>query len=176
MNVLTISGKAGSGKTTVSRQLSERLGLIYVSMGKLFRELAKERDMGLAEFSKHAEDNKDIDLEIDNKQKKYAKEGNVLIEGRLSAHFIDNADLKVWLSASLEERVKRIVVRENRNHNEVLNETNSREESEKKRYYKYYQMDIDDLTLYDIVINTQKWNVEQIVETIENLYLKLGGN
>ena len=152
------------------------MGLKYLSMGQIFRELAKEKGMTLSEFSKHAESDKNIDFEIDAKQKEYAKEGNIVIEGRLSGHVIDDADLKIWLSASLEERIKRIIGRENRDYNDVLEETKIREMSEKKRYYKYYQMDIDDLSKYDVVINTEKWNAEEIVEIIKEIYSKSGGN
>ena len=175
MNTITVSGKAGSGKTTVAKSLSESLGLKYLSMGRIFRDLAKDEGISLSEFSKHAETDKDIDFKIDEKQKEYAKKGNIVIEGRLSGHIIDNADLKIWLDASLSERVNRIIGRENRSYDDVFEETKIREMSEKKRYYKYYQIDIDDLRAYDVVINTQKWNANDIVEIIKNMYSKLGG-
>ena len=175
MNTITVSGKAGSGKTTVARELSGDLNLKYLSMGRIFSELAKERGMTLSDFSKYAESNKDIDLEIDGKQKEYAKKGNIVIEGRLSGHIIDSADLKIWLAASLDERVKRIIGREKRNYDDVLEETKTREESEKKRYYKYYQIDIDDLDKYDVIINTQKWSAKEIIDIVKSIYLKSGG-
>ena len=43
---ITIGGLPGSGTTTVSRILSEKLNLEWISAGKIFRELAKERERG----------------------------------------------------------------------------------------------------------------------------------
>ena len=40
--LITIDGPAGSGKTTVSRMLSEQLGYIYVDTGALYRGVALE--------------------------------------------------------------------------------------------------------------------------------------
>lgn len=40
--IITIDGPAGSGKTTVSRQLSKALGCVYVDTGALYRGVAYE--------------------------------------------------------------------------------------------------------------------------------------
>ena len=40
--IITIDGPAGAGKSTVSRLLSERLGIIYVDTGALYRGVALE--------------------------------------------------------------------------------------------------------------------------------------
>jgi cytidylate kinase len=40
--LITIDGPAGSGKTTVSRTLAERLGYVYVDTGSLYRGVAYE--------------------------------------------------------------------------------------------------------------------------------------
>ncbi len=40
--LITIDGPAGSGKTTVSRNLAEKLGYIYVDTGALYRGVAHE--------------------------------------------------------------------------------------------------------------------------------------
>src|SRR5262249_25422527 len=37
--VITIDGPAGAGKSTVARRVAERLGLLYVDTGALYREL-----------------------------------------------------------------------------------------------------------------------------------------
>ena len=62
---IAISGPAGSGKTTYAKRLAKELGLRYVSAGRLFRKMAKERDLSLVEFGKIAEKDFDIDREID---------------------------------------------------------------------------------------------------------------
>ena len=51
--IITIGGLAGSGTTTVSKILSEKMRVPYLSAGEIFRQMAVERDMGILEFSKY---------------------------------------------------------------------------------------------------------------------------
>ncbi len=166
--IITISGLIGSGKTTLAKALAERLNLKHISAGKVFREMAKERGLSLQEFSKLAERDKSFDRLVDERQKELAKQGNVVIDGRLSGWLID-ADLKIWLKASLEERAKRVAKRENKDYETALRETKEREKSELKRYKEIYGIDLNDLSPYDFIINTELWDAEVIVDVLENL-------
>lgn len=67
---ITISGPPGSGKSTLSKMLSAKLGLELVSMGDIFRKLATERCMSLDEFGTLAKCNDEIDRKLDDAQKK----------------------------------------------------------------------------------------------------------
>ncbi len=49
---ITSSGPPGSGKSTLSKMLSAKLGMELVSMGDIFRKLANDRCMSLDEFGK----------------------------------------------------------------------------------------------------------------------------
>ena len=164
---ITISGPPGSGKSTLSKILSVRLGLELVSMGDVFRKCAQERCMSLDEFGEIAKCNEKIDHEIDEMQKKIANEtDNILIEGRLSGFLVD-ADLKIWLKAPLEVRAERIAKREYKSLLKAMEETSEREECERGRYLKYYDLDIKDLSVYDMVIDSSKWSAQEISEIVE---------
>jgi len=164
---ITISGPPGSGKSTLSKILSVKLGLELVSMGDVFRKCAHDRCMSLDEFGQIAKCNEKIDREIDEMQKKIANEkDNILIEGRLSGFLVD-ADLKIWLKAPLEVRAERIAKRENKSLPKAMEETSEREECERERYLKYYDLDIKDLSIYDIVIDSSKWSAQEINEIVE---------
>ncbi|MFQ6061799.1 MAG: (d)CMP kinase [Methanosarcinales archaeon] len=166
--IITISGKPGSGKSTLAKALSDYFLMDLVSSGEVFRQLAKEQNKTLLEFGKLCESNPEIDRMIDERQKKIAQErDNIIIEGRLSGHLI-NADLKIWLKASLEERAKRIAQRENLETEEARDATKKREISEAKRYKDFYGIDINDLEIYDIVINTNKWDKEGVFNILKN--------
>jgi len=65
--IITISGKAGSGKSTVAKQLAKKLNLKHYSIGDIMRKLAKEKNISLNELSKLAEKDKTIDLTLDKK-------------------------------------------------------------------------------------------------------------
>lgn len=82
--IITIGGLPGTGTTTIAKLISEKYNLNHVCAGFIFRDMAKEMGMGLQEFSKYAEENPNIDHEIDRKQVELAKEGNIVLEGRLA--------------------------------------------------------------------------------------------
>jgi len=165
--IITISGPPGSGKSTLSKIISAKLGLELVSMGDVFRKCARDRCMSLEEFGQIAKCNEKIDREIDEMQKKIARENdNIMIEGRLSGFLVD-ADLKVWLKAPLEIRAQRIAKRECKSLAKAMEETAIREQCERERYLSYYEIDIKDLSVYDIVIDSSKWSAEEISEIVE---------
>lgn len=164
---ITISGPPGSGKTTVAKILSEKLKIKLISAGEVFRQLAFEKGMSLEDFSKFAESNPEIDILIDRIQKEMAeKEKDAIVEGRLSGWMIKDADLKVYIFADAEVRYNRIAQREGKDISTVKRETKIREEIEKRRYQKFYSIDLEDWRIYDLIINSNKISAEKIAEII----------
>jgi len=162
----------GSGKSTLCRGLADRFDMSYISAGKVMREMAGCKGMSLQEFSAYAEEHPEIDREIDDEQKKKAS-GNCVVDGRLAAYFIDKADLRVWLTAPIEDRAERIASREGIGANEARNGIIERERSERKRYKMIYDIDLDRLSVYDLVINTGVFDREAtlniVADAMENL-------
>lgn len=164
--IITIGGLAGSGTTTVAKILSEKMNVPYISAGDIFRQMAKEKGMDILEFSAFAENNVNVDQEIDKRQAAIAKEkDNLIVEGRLSAFFVD-AHLKIWFTAPLDVRARRICRRENKTFDVVKKEILTREESEAKRYEDIHDIDIKNLDLYDFIINTNRFKAENIADII----------
>jgi cytidylate kinase len=161
---ITVSGLPGSGTTSLARYLSEKHNFGLVSAGEVFRQMAREHGMDLAEFGKFAEKNQEIDRMIDARQKEIALSRNdIIVEGRLSGWFVEQADLKIWLAAPLACRVERILSRDTiENLEKAKRLTEEREMSEALRYRMYYGIDIRDLSLYHIVLNSERWGVEQL--------------
>jgi len=129
----------------------------YISTGHIFREKAKKSNMNLSNFSDLAEQNPEIDREIDAAQKKILLQDNVILEGRLAgwiAYRNNLPALKIWLDCNQETRIKRIVNREGYTIEIKRDETLKREKSEKKRYQKMYNIDLTNTDIYDLVINT----------------------
>ncbi len=164
---LTISGLPGSGTTTVAKLLSKELSLELISAGAVFRQMAAEKNLPLEQFSEMAEANDDFDRVIDERQREEAmKSENAIVEGRLSGFIVPDADLKIWLKAPVEIRAKRITVREKITYDEALHAMKSRERSEYKRYKQFYGLNLDDLSIYDLVIESSRWNEDDIVAMI----------
>lgn len=164
---ITISGLPGSGTTTAAKIVAEKLGMRLISAGDVFRQLAAKKGMTVEEFSKYAEQNPEIDRLIDKTQQELAeKEKNAVIEGRLSGWFVKDADLRVWIFADPDVRYGRIAKREGIDISIARQQTRVREELEKRRYQKFYSIDIDNWSIYDIILNSGKFDAETIAEII----------
>lgn len=154
---ITIGGLPGSGTTTTARRLQTTLHLPHVYAGNLFRDLARERGMTLAEFGAYCEQHPEVDRALDKKQELILMAGHVILEGRLAgwiAHRKSIPAFKIWLTCEEEERVRRVAEREGEDRKAVRGQMEAREASEKKRYRLYYDIDLDDLSIYDLVVDT----------------------
>ena len=106
---------------------------------------------------------------MDEYQRDLLKKGNIILEGRMSgwiAYLNNIPALKVLLTADRNTRAERIVKREGGTIAEKLREMEKREMSEAKRYKNYYNVDINDTSIYDIVIDTVDKTPDEIVSMI----------
>jgi CMP/dCMP kinase len=169
MTTITISGLPGTGKTTVAKLLEQRLGLRYIYSGEIFRQLAQKYKMSLEEFGKYCESHREIDAELDQYQLGILREGTVIVEGRLSgwlAYQNHIPAVKVLLQADIPIRAARIVKREQGDIEKRKKEILKREKSEAIRYKKYYNIDVSDTSIYDVIIDVGDKTPEQIMEII----------
>jgi cytidylate kinase len=165
--VVTVGGLHGTGKSSEADAIAKKFDLKRMSAGVVFRQLAKDRNLTLEEFSRVAEGNEDIDRLIDDKLREEAENGNAVIDGQLAAWMAgDNADLKILLIASTENRIRRISERDGTDFEYARRETITREGSEKARYLEYYGVDISDHTVYDLIINTDKYDLEEVIAIV----------
>ena len=162
--LLTVSGPPGSGKSTNAAALAEAFDLDHVSWGDIFRELAAERGLSPVEFNELAEEDDQIDRDLDRRLRDIAVErDDVLLESRLAGWLAaDHADFKIWLDAAEAVRAERIADREAKPVDVARSETRRREESEAHRYDAYYNINIDDLSIYDLTVNTGRWGPESV--------------
>jgi len=75
--------------------------------------------------------------------------------------------------APREIRAERIADREDKPVDRARQETARREQSEALRYKEYYNIDIDDLTIYDMTFNTARWGpdgMQRVVATAVDAY------
>lgn len=169
MVTITISGTPGSGKSTVAMLLEKKLGIKYVYSGMLFRELAEKHHMSLEDFGKYCEKNPDIDKELDAQQLKILQKGDVILEGRLAgwlAYRNNISALKIMIDADINTRAERIVKREKGDIKTRKKEIIKREKSEALRYKKYYDIDLKDYSIYDLVVDSASKTPDQIVDLI----------
>ncbi|MDL2228758.1 AAA family ATPase [Treponema sp. OttesenSCG-928-L16] len=172
---IAISGKSGCGNTTVSRIVAERLGLRFINF--TFRSLAQEKNISLEEVLALAAKDDWWDREVDSRQTALAREeGGCVLGSRLAIWMLEEADLKVYLTARPEIRVQRIVGREGGDCAAVEAFTAERDRQDHERYLRIYNIDNDDYFFADLVVDTDELFPEKIASIIiETLKEKLSG-
>lgn len=174
-HIVAISGKSGCGNTTVSRRLADRLGWRFINY--TLRSMAEEKGTTLEELLALAREDDSWDRRLDEKQKELARAEDCVIGSRLAMWLLPEADLRVYLWGGIDVRAERIHFREGGDHDGRLAETRLRDERDRERYRRIYGIDNDDSSSADIVINTERYRPDEIVEICaEALQRKLSRN
>ena len=170
--IITISGKPGSGKSTVGRMIAERIGFRFYSVGDIRGRIAVKRGITLEELNRIAAEDDTLDREQDMHIEELGREeDNFVIDGRMAFHFIPHS-LKVFLDVDIEVSAERVFsdIRDDEERcssvDEMAERLKSRQSSDQKRYLRYYGLDYLDTGNYDIVIDTSGKAVEDIVDMI----------
>jgi len=162
---IAISGKSGCGNTTVTRLVSEALGVEMINF--TFRSLAEERGIDFWQLSRLAETDDSYDLEVDRRQVEMARSHEACVLGsRLAIWMLFDADLKIFLDASIEERSRRIAQREGGSLEARMTETTDRDRRDSARYKRLYGIDNNDTSIADLVIDTTALTAKQVAALI----------
>jgi cytidylate kinase len=169
VSIIAISGKSGCGNTTVSKLVAARLGKEFINY--TFRKLAEEQGKTLAEMLALAGKDDSWDRLLDARQIELAHQSDCVIGSRLAMWLLPDAALRVYLKASPEARVGRIHAREGGDRGEIARFTALRDVQDHQRYLETYGIDTDDLSGAHLVIDTERWDAEQIAKLIAEAYL-----
>ncbi len=156
--LITISGPPGSGTTTVVAELEKLTGLPSANMGTLFRSMAKERGLSIEEFADLVRERPEIDEEIDRKQIEIASRGGVILEGRLAGFMTRRAGIegfRVFVGCDAAERAARVARREKQAIEDAERDMLRRERAERERYIRLYGYDLEDMSIYHVVIDSR---------------------
>ncbi len=147
--------------------LAERLNLRHISIGMLFRDIAVKRGVSLVELSKLAEQDPSIDYELDSLARREAEKGGVVIDGHAAPWLLKGlAHLRIAIIAGIDTRVRRLAERDKKSIDEVFHETLLRERMERERFMRIYRIDISDYTDFDLIINSERFSPNEIVEIV----------
>lgn len=216
--IIAIDGPAGTGKGTISKLISERLGFVYVDTGAMYRAVTLKmlrNDINIDELDKIEEllnttkidfinagdtyvgqrvllDEEDVTDEIRmpevnehvspysavkiirskmvELQRKIAQGKNVIMEGRdITTVVFPNAEIKIYLTASSEERAKR-------RYKELIEKgikTTFEEtlESINKRDFNDMNKEVGALKIAEdaIVVDTSALSIEEVYEKLKQI-------
>lgn len=155
--LITVSGPPGSGTTTAAARVAPALGLELVLGGEVFRAMAVEHAMSLAEFGIYAAAQPAVDIELDRRLTQRARAGRVVIESRLAGwmtHSEGLDGLRVYLHCDERVRAERVAAREQVAVERALADNAEREKVEHDRYLALYGLDIHDISVYDLIVDT----------------------
>jgi len=168
--VVTISGLHGTGKSTYAKVLAEEFKLRYVSAGQLFRDIAKEKGVSMEQLIQITANNPEIDHLIDEKTKREAEKGDVILDGQLAGWMAeDKAGLKIFLTAPEEVRIRRIAERDSVDFEKAKAQTVLRDKAEREKYKKYYDIDTTDISIYDLIMDTSLLPLEESIKILKNI-------
>ena len=171
---IAVSGKSGCGNTTISKMVADRLGLKFINF--TFRSLAEERGIDFKEILEMAANDDSIDREVDLRQIQLARESKGCVIGsRLSIWMLEEADLKVFLTARPETRAARIAEREGGELNEIAAFTAERDRQDNARYKRIYNIDNDNYRFAGMIIETDNLSPDEITQLIIDEAEKISG-
>lgn len=220
--IIAIDGPAGSGKTTVAPQVAQRLGLLYLDTGAMYRaitwlvlqtETDPQDEGAIAELVSRCQLRLEQDTTPDEQprlrvwvndqevtdrirtpdvtaqvstvaaqrvvretlvrqQQAYAQQGGVVMDGRdIGTHVFPDAELKIFLTASVQERARRRQL--------DMKERGLGEFSLEELEQSIYERDLKDSSRAiaplrkatdAIEINTDQLSIEQVIEQILQRY------
>ena len=206
--IVAVDGPGGSGKSTVSKRLAQRLGWLHLDTGAFYRaatlavlrlglDTGNESEVAAAvgrrRFSQEAGrmflDGEDVSIDIrsaevtaavsevsalpdvrkvmvDHQRRWVARhDRDVVVEGRdIGTVVFPDADLKIWLSASAEERARRRALQTGEDPAEVRTELDRRDSADSGRKVSPLTPAAD-----AIHIDTTGITVDEVVERISSL-------
>lgn len=178
--IITICGGLGSGKSSTAKRVAEALGYKHFSSGDLFRQIGLEMGFSVTEVNIHAELEPEIDHRVDDKLRNLRAENKLVIDSRTAYHWIPES-FKVYLDLppeiaknrvvdSLKENPLRMQSEQVKTPEEAYEKMQKRFESEQKRYWDLYKINNTNKEQFDLVIDTEKNNLDQVVQIILKSY------
>lgn len=169
---IAISGPPGSGTSSIAKGIAKKLRIKYFSPGAIQKSYAKTKKESLAalkvwqtDLGKSEKFHRDV---IDKMQIDMAKEGGIIICGKLSIKMLGNlADYKIWVQTPLRIRASRVARRDGIPVKEVIKIISDREKMEKKEWKRIYGFDyFDQKKLADFVLDNSKLSLEQAINKV----------
>lgn len=168
---ISLAGDLGSGKSTVSKLLTQALGMEYYSTGTICRAVAAKHGMTVVEMNVYMETHPELDREIDDGLVALSDvDKPLLIDSRMAWHFV-RGTFRVYLSTEVDVSAARIfgagrAEEQFASVEETAAKIRERRDSEKKRFLEFYGVNNKDLFNYDLILDTTYASPAEIADCI----------
>jgi cytidylate kinase len=167
--LISVSGPPGSGTTTAAQRVAARLGLELVPGGQVFRAMAAERGMSLADFGRYVAEHPEVDVELDTRLAERARVGDAVIESRLGGWIVRHERLPAvatWIDCDPRIRAQRVARRDGVSIERAFADNEERQQVERDRYLVLYGIDLADLSIYDLVLDSGELGPDEVADRI----------
>jgi len=178
---IVISGWPAVGKTTIAENLAKDFNLKLWNGGDILKMMAYERGYSsslnhdwwdteeAARFMNERNNNPNFDREVDDRLIELVKEGNVVITS-YTLPWISDATINFWLQGSVDNRSKRMSMRDKIDINIAKKIVQRRDVENKLIYQKLYQFEFGEkLDVFDFAMNTDILSLESLIIISKNI-------
>ena len=176
--IITITGKTGSGVSTVTDLLSDSLSFRKFSAGGIFRTLANQHKMSVSELNEYSSKNKIVDEEIDALIRRIGEGSETVLDARLGYYWIHDS-FRVFLDVDdhvAAERIYQQISGGSRSENgatsleQTKNNIALQAKDTRDRLFRDYGIDISNTNMFDLIINTGEKPPEDIARQIKEAF------
>ena len=213
--VVAVDGASGTGKGTVTRIVAEKLGLVTIDTGALYRcvtleVLNKNISFDDVETIENITKNMNVELKVENNkqyvylngedvsveirtprvtsnvseiaaikevraemvhiQRRLAKGKNVIMEGRdIGTTVFPDADVKIFLECSAEERAKRRVQQNKENGIEITGSIFTKSSKQLKENIEFIKQNYGEEYLTPLIISKNLKNLQKILPYLQRI-------
>ena len=182
--LISITGRLGSGKSTVCNILKDKYGFQIYSTGAVQREYARGLGISTLELNQRMAEHPNLDAEIDNMVTKISLERadeKLIFDSRMAWHFAKNT-FKIFLTIEPCEAAARVMKNQRGDEEkyasaeEACEKLVERSRVERERFKAIYGVDYYDYNNFNIVIDTTSKTPEEVVALIVENHAKYLAN
>lgn len=176
--LISITGKLGSGKSTICNLLKDRYGFEIYSTGAFQREVARKMGITTLELNKRLREDPSLDYVIDDAVKQLSIEraqDKLIFDSRMAWHFAQKS-FKIFLTIEPCEAARRVMLNQRgceefyADENEACEKLIERSQVEQARFMQIYGVDYYDFNNFDLIVDTTRRTPEEILEIIMAAY------